>query len=63
MIAGMPRLASCALLIAWLAAGPAGAAGQSADRLGDARRLYNRQLFEVAKIGRASGRDRVWIGV
>jgi hypothetical protein len=48
MIAAMPRLASCAMLIASLAAGPAGAAGQPDDRLGDARRLYNRQLFEMA---------------
>ena len=57
MIAGMPRLASCALLIAWLAAGSADAAGQSVDHLGDARRLYNRQLFEMAIKAAAEARD------
>jgi hypothetical protein len=48
MIAAMCRLASLTLLIVTLAAGSAGVAGQPADRLGDARRLYNRQLFEMA---------------
>lgn len=57
MIAAMPRLAPCALLLASMAAGPAVVAGQSDDRLGDARRLYNRQLFEMAIRAAGEARD------
>jgi hypothetical protein len=57
MIAAMPRLASCALLLASMAAGPAVVAGQAEDRLGDARRLYNRQLFEMAIRAASEARD------
>ena len=57
MIAAMPRLAPCALLLVAMAAGPAAAAGQSVDHLGDARRLYNRQLFEMAIRAASEARD------